>query len=86
MLPASNSIHTPAPFGGIVQTPTPLPAYGAAGSAQPLATSVEHGRHLGPDAPLVVGVVVVGDRPAELAVLASRIRPFTAGCGGAVWS
>ena len=29
--PASNSIHTPAPTGGIVNWPAPVPAYGAQG-------------------------------------------------------
>ena len=37
--PASNSIHTPAPTGGTVNSPEPVPAYGAAGSAQPVGIS-----------------------------------------------
>src|SRR3989442_3655717 len=33
--PASNSIQTPAPIGGRVKKPTPGPAYGPHGNAQP---------------------------------------------------
>ncbi len=37
--PASNSIQTPAPIGGIAKKPHAVPPYGAHGCAQPLGDS-----------------------------------------------
>src|SRR5262249_30985215 len=63
---ASNSIQTEAPTAGIVYTPTPTPAYGSAGKAQPVSTSCRTLGTIARSRPLFKGSVLFDTVPRNL--------------------